>query len=45
MNRNAGLRYGLFSVPIKQRAVPEAGAPVRPVHGPDAREKRRGGFL
>ena len=25
-------------------AVPEAGAPVRLVHGPDAREKWRGGF-
>ena len=29
MNRNAGLRHGLFPVPIPHRAVPEAGAPVR----------------
>jgi hypothetical protein len=30
MNRNAGLRHGLFSVPITPGAVPEAGAPLRP---------------
>ena len=29
MNRSAGLRHGLFPVPIPHRAVPEAGAPVR----------------
>jgi hypothetical protein len=29
MNRNAGLRHGLFSGPLIHRAVPEAGAPVR----------------
>jgi hypothetical protein len=30
MNRNAGLRHGLFSAPTTHHAVPEAGAPVRP---------------
>jgi hypothetical protein len=30
MNRNAGLRHGLFSAPITPGAVPEAGAPLRP---------------
>ena len=30
MNRSAGLRHGHFSAPIVHRAVPEAGAPVRP---------------
>ena len=36
MNRNAGLRHGLFSAPITTGAVPEAGAPPRfmvPMHG------------
>jgi len=29
MNRNADLRHGLSLAPIRYRAVPEAGAPVR----------------
>src|SRR6058998_1274524 len=31
MNRSAGLRHGLVSVPITHSAVPEAGVPVRSV--------------
>jgi hypothetical protein len=43
MNRNAGLRHGLFSVPITPGAVPEAGAPHRPGSWSQCMRKTKGG--
>jgi len=45
MNRNAGLRHGLFSVPITSGAVPEAGAPHRPGSWSQCIRKKRKGAL